>query len=52
MVKIIKKQMPIDTAKEIENTIATAERLNSIIEYIAVCDHPEILEEADDEQIL
>lgn len=52
MVKIIKKQMPIDTAKEIENTIAITERLSSIIEYIAVCDHPEILEEENDEQIL
>ena len=40
--QIIKRKMPIGTAKDIENAIAENERLKAQLEYIAICDHPEM----------
>lgn len=31
--------------KDTENAIAMTEKHNAVIEYIAICDHPEILED-------
>lgn len=43
--KIKKSKMDIGEAKDIENAIAMKEKYESFMEYIAICDHPEILEE-------
>lgn len=40
----------IRDAKLIEVLTANAERINALIDYIAACDHPEILE--DDEEMM
>ena len=42
---ILKKKMDIGEAKDIENALAMKEKYEAFIEYIAVCDHPEILED-------
>ena len=43
---IIKKiKMSIGEAKDVENAIAMKEKYEAFMDYIAVCDHPEILEE-------
>lgn len=46
---IKKRKMAIGEQKDIENAIATAEKLNAMMEYIAICDYPEILEEQEGE---
>lgn len=43
--QIIKRKMPIGQAKDLENAVAKAEEFKAFMEYIAICDHPEILEE-------
>lgn len=46
---IIKKhKMEIGEAKDIENAIAMNEKYEAFMDYIAVCDHPEILEEEEE----
>ena len=42
---IKKMKMDIGEAKDIENAIAMKEKWEAFMDYIAVCDHPEILEE-------
>ena len=46
--KIEKMKMGIGEAKDIENAIAMAEKYEAFMDYIAVCDHPEILEEEEE----
>lgn len=43
--KIEKKKMNIGEAKDIENAIAMKEKYEAFMEYIAICDHPEILDD-------
>jgi hypothetical protein len=45
---ITKLKMDIGQAKDIENALATQERRDAILEYIAACDHPEIFEETEE----
>ena len=45
---IKKRHMDIGQAKDIENSLISQAKQESIIEYIAICDHPEIL---DDEEM-
>lgn len=46
MKSIIKRfKTDIGEKKDIENAIAEAENVKAFIDYIAVCDHPELLEE-------
>lgn len=42
---IIKRKMEIGEAKDIENSLSNQARTDAIIEYIAICDHPEILDD-------
>mgnify|MGYP007070047023 CR=1 FL=1 len=52
--KIQKRQLPAGVEKDIQNVVAKLEKLTADIEYIALCDHPEIFEEeeTENEQIL
>lgn len=34
-------------AKDLENAMANTEKFQAFMDYIAVCDHPEILEESE-----
>ena len=43
--KIEKRKMDIGEAKDIENAIAMKEKYEAFMEYIAICDHPEILDD-------
>lgn len=43
--KIIKKKLSIAEEKDMENSLALAEDYKAFMDYIAVCDHPEILED-------
>ncbi len=45
---ITKHRADIGELKDIENAIASDEKRNAILEYIAACDHPEIFEEEED----
>lgn len=46
---IVKKQkMDIGEAKDIENSVAKADKYEAFMEYIAICDHPEILEDEEE----
>ena len=47
-VKIIKQKMDIGEKKDVENSIAKAEKYDAFMEYIAICDHPEILEDEEE----
>lgn len=42
--KIEKKRMTLPEAKDIENALAAKEKYEAFMEYVAICDHPEILE--------
>ena len=42
---IKKSKMDIGEAKDIENATAMTEDFKAFMDYIAVCDHPEILPE-------
>lgn len=42
---ITKHKTSIGEKKDIENAIAMKEKYEAFMDYIAVCDHPEILEE-------
>ncbi len=46
--KIEKLKMSIGEAKDVENAIAAREKFEAFMDYIAVCDHPEMLEEEDE----
>ena len=41
---IKKRHMDIGQAKDIENSLISQAKQEAIIEYIAICDHPEILD--------
>lgn len=43
--KIEKRKTDIGEAKDIENAIAMKEKYEAFMEYIAICDHPEILDD-------
>ena len=45
---ITKKKMNIGEEKDIENAIAAKEKYEAFMEYIAICDHPEILEDEEE----
>lgn len=45
---IRKSKLDVGEAKDIENAIATKDKYESFMEYIAICDHPEML---DDEEM-
>ena len=47
---IKRRKTDIGEAKDIENAVADQARTNSILEYIAICDHPELLDEETDEE--
>ena len=52
MSSIIKKiKMDIGEAKDIENSLANHAKATAILEYIAICDYPEILEDDEMEKI-
>ena len=42
-IKIKKSKMDIGEAKDVENATAMAENFKAFMDYIAICDHPEIL---------
>ena len=46
-VVIKKSKMDIGEAKDIENSIANAEKFQAFMDYIAACDHPEIFEDVE-----
>lgn len=50
-VKIEKRKLSPAQAKDMENALATAERTQAFMDYIAVCDHPELLEEEHDDNL-
>jgi len=41
---IERKKMTLGESKDIENALAAKEKYEAFIEYVAICDHPEILE--------
>lgn len=41
---IERKKMTLGEAKDIENALAAKEKYEAFMEYVAICDHPEILE--------
>lgn len=43
--KIEKKRMTLGEAKDIENALASKEKYEAFMEYVAICDYPEILED-------
>lgn len=46
---IKKRHMDIGQAKDIENSLISQAKQEAIIEYIAICDHPEILDDEEKE---
>ena len=44
---IDKLGISVGEAKDLENAIANKERFEAFMDYIAVCDHPEILKESE-----
>lgn len=46
---IEKSKMTIQESKDMENALANAESFKAFMDYIAVCDHPEIF---DNEEVL
>lgn len=42
---IKKRKMSIAEEKDLENALAAVEDYKAFMDYIAVCDHPEILED-------
>lgn len=44
---IKRNKMGIKETKQLENLIANADKIQAFMDYIAVCDHPEILEESE-----
>lgn len=44
-IRITKRKMDIGEQKDVENALAMKETFEAFMEYIAVCDHPEILED-------
>ena len=50
-IRIKKSKMDIGDAKDIENSNAMAEDYKAFMDYIAVCDHPELLPEEIAEEV-
>lgn len=48
---ITKHKTEIGERKDIENALASQEKRDAILEYIAICDHPEVFEEESEELI-
>ena len=48
---IKKRHMDIGQAKDIENSLISQAKQEAIIEYIAICDHPEILEDEEEMEV-
>lgn len=48
-VRIRKQAMEIGQAKDMENTIAQKEKFEAFMEYIAICDHPEMFGDENEE---
>lgn len=48
-ITIMKSKMEIGQKKDVENAIAQKEKFESFMEYIAICDHPEMFD--DEEEI-
>lgn len=48
-VTITKSKMDIGQKKDIENALAQKDKFESFMEYIAICDHPEIFDEEAEE---
>lgn len=46
---IEKLGMEVGRAKDVENAVANTDKYQAFMDYIAICDHPEIL---DDEEAL
>ena len=44
-ITIKKSKLDIGEAKDIENALALEAKYEAFMEYIAICDHPEIVEE-------
>ena len=42
---ITRRKMTIGEAKDVENALANVEKYNAFMEYIAICDHPEMFED-------
>lgn len=49
-ITIKRSKMDIGEQKDIENAIAQKEKYEAFMEYIAICDHPEILDDEDIEE--
>ncbi len=49
-ITIKRNKMDIGQAKDIENAIAQKEKYEAFMEYIEICDHPEILGDEDIEE--
>lgn len=45
---ITKHKADIGELKDIENALASQEKRDAILEYIAACDHPEIFDEEEE----
>ena len=46
MSKFIEKlRLPIGQAKDVENAVANADKFQAFMDYVAVCDYPEIIED-------
>lgn len=43
----MKRKMDVGQEKDVENAIAKTEQYEAFMEYIAVCDHPEMLDDAE-----
>lgn len=50
-IKIKKNKMDIGEAKDVENATTMAEEFKAFMDYIAVCDHPEILHDEVAEEV-
>lgn len=48
---ITKRKMSIGEAKDIENSLSAQTKQEAILEYIAICDHPEILEDEEEMEV-
>ena len=44
---IMKRKMDVGQEKDVENAIAKTEQYEAFMEYIAVCNHPEMLDDAE-----
>lgn len=49
-VTIQRSRMSIGERKDVENALAQKEKFEAFMEYVAICDHPEILDDEDIEE--